>query len=165
VVFPSKLPFEEAKMAEQYENRDDGWRISDEMWTAMEPLLPPPKPHPLGCHRPRLDNRLVLNMIFLVLRTGMQWNALNSTGICSCTPVYARFREWVDAGVFAEFWRRGLLEYDRLKGIDWDWLALDGAMTKAPLGGEKNGAQPDRPRQRWRQAQSADRSARHADRH
>lgn len=152
-------------MAKQYENRDDGWRISDEMWRAMEPLLPPPRPHPLGCHRPRLDNRLVLNMIFLVLRTGMQWNALNATGICSCTPVYQRFREWVAAGVFEQFWRQGLLEYDRLKGIDWDWLALDGAMTKAPLGGEKNRPQPDRPRQRWRQAQPADRSAWHADRH
>ena len=31
-------------MAKQYQNRDDGWRISDEMWNAMEPLLPPPKP-------------------------------------------------------------------------------------------------------------------------
>jgi len=152
-------------MARQYENRDDGWRISDEMWNAMEKLLPPPKPHPLGCHRPRLNNRLVLDMIFLVLRTGMQWNALNATGICSCTPVYQRFREWADAGVFAEFWRQGLLEYDRLKGIDWQWLALDGAMTKAPLGGEKNRPQSNRPRQRWRQAQPADRRAWHAGRH
>ena len=80
-------------MAKQYENRYDRSRISDEMWNAMEPLLPPPKPHSLDCHRPRLDNRLVLNMIFLVLRTGMQGNALNATGICSCTPAYQRFRE------------------------------------------------------------------------
>ena len=31
-------------MAKQCHHRDDGWRISDEMWNAMEPLLPPPKP-------------------------------------------------------------------------------------------------------------------------
>jgi len=47
-------------MAKQYESCDDGWRISDEMWRVMEPLLPPPKPNPLRCHRPRLDNRVVL---------------------------------------------------------------------------------------------------------
>jgi transposase len=96
-----------------------------------------------------------MDAILLVLRTGMQWNALDSTGICSCSAAYRRFREWVDAGVFANFWRLGLLEYDGLKGIDWDWLALDGAMTKAPLGGEKNRPQPHRPRERRRQAQSA----------
>lgn len=56
--------------------------------------------------------------------------------------MYQRFREWVDAGVFEQFWRQGLLEYDRLKGVDWDWLALDGAMTKAPLDGEKTDPNP-----------------------
>jgi hypothetical protein len=25
-----------------------------------------------------------------------------------------------------------------LKGIDWKWQSMDGAMTKSPLGGEKN---------------------------
>ena len=96
-----------------------------------------------------------MDAILLVLRTGMQWNALDQTGICSCAAAYRRFREWSDAGVFATFWRLGLLEYDELKGINWDWLAMDGAMTKAPLGGEKNRSQPGRPRQRRRQAQLA----------
>ena len=36
----------------------------------------------------------------------------------------------------------GLLEYDKVVGIDWAWLAADGAMTKAPLGGEKTGPNP-----------------------
>ncbi len=39
----------------------------------------------------------------------------------------------------------------------WQWLALDGTMTKAPLGGEKNPVQPDRPRHKRRQAQPVDR--------
>jgi hypothetical protein len=45
--------------------------------------------------------------------------------------------------VFSAFWRNGLLAYDGLVGIDWTWLALDGAMGKAPLGGEKNRPQSD----------------------
>jgi len=35
-----------------------------------------------------------------------------------------------------------LYEYDELQGIDWEWQAMDGAMTKAPLGGEKTGKNP-----------------------
>ena len=117
--------------------QDDGFRMSDALWEQMEPLLPAPKPHPLGCHRPRVPNRAAMDAILLVLRTGMQWNALDGTGICTCSSAYRRFREWIDAGVFAKFWRMGLLEYDELQGIDWSWLAMDGTMTKAPLGGKK----------------------------
>ncbi len=36
----------------------------------------------------------------------------------------------------------GLILYDELKGIQWNWLSGDGAMTKAPLGGEKTGPNP-----------------------
>lgn len=135
--------------------QDDGFRLSDELWEHIEPLLPAPKAHPLGCHRPRVANRAAMDAILLVLRTGMQWNALDGTGICSCSSAYRRFREWIEAGVFENFWRLGLLEYDELCEIDWSWLALDGVMTKAPLGGEKNRSQPMRPRQRWRQTQHA----------
>jgi transposase len=59
------------------------WRIPDPLWERIEPLLPPRKPHPLGCHRPRVDDRKAMDAIFFVLRTGCQWKALNATGICS----------------------------------------------------------------------------------
>ena len=117
--------------------KDDGWRISDELWSKMEPLLPKPKKHPLGCHRPRVPNRKAMNAIFFILRTGAQWNSLDATGICSCSSAYRRFREWSDAGVFEEFWKQGLLAYDQMEGIDWSWIAIDGTMTKAPLAGSK----------------------------
>jgi hypothetical protein len=83
-----------------------------------------------------------MNAILLVLRTGMQWNALNVTGVCSSSSAHRRFQEWERAGVFHEIWRRGLLEYDEVVGIDWEWLAADGAMGKAPLGGPKTGPNP-----------------------
>ncbi|MBP1152546.1 transposase [Methylocaldum sp. RMAD-M] len=117
--------------------KDDGWRIPDELWERMEPLLPPRKPHPLGCHNPRVPDRQAMNAILFVLRTGCQWNALNATGICSSSSAHRRFVEWTEAGVFQAFWREGLLAYDALKGLDWSWLAMDGAMTKAPLAGSK----------------------------
>lgn len=137
--------------------RDTGWRLPDELWERMEPLLPERPPHPLGCHNPRIPDRAAMDAIFFVLRTGSQWQALRATGICSPSSAYRRLREWIDAGVFEEFWRQGLLAYEALVGIDWSWMAVDGAMTKAPLGGEKSWPQPDRPRQAGDQALAADR--------
>ena len=142
--------------------QDDGWRLPDELWEQIEPLLPPRKPHPLGCHNPRVDDRDAMNAILFVLRTGCQWNALNGTGICSSSSAHRRFQEWVEAGVFEEFWRLGLLSAAALEEIDWSWLALDGAMTKAPLGGGGNRPQSDGSRQRRRQAQPVDRCTWHS---
>jgi putative transposase len=122
--------------------RDDGWRLPDGLWAKMERLLPARPEHPLGCHNPRVPDRAAMDAIFFVLRTGCQWNALRETTICSSSSAHRRFQEWVAAGVFAAFWRQGLLAYDAVQGIDWEWLALDGAMGKAPLGREKTGPNP-----------------------
>ena len=144
----------------------DKWRIPDALWAKIAPLLPAhvPKPHPLGCHRPRVDNRKAMDAIFFVLRTGCQWNALNATGICSSSTAHSRFQEWTAAGAFEKLWAMGLKEYDALKGIDWAWQSMDGAMTKAPLGGGKNRPQPYGSGQRRRQAQPADGGVGGADR-
>jgi transposase len=85
-----------------------------------------------------------MNGILFVLKTGCQWKALDATGICSGSTAHARFQEWQRAGFFLQFWKKGLLEYDDLLGIDWKWQSMDGAMTKAPLGGEKNRQKPNR---------------------
>lgn len=132
--------------------KDDGWRIPDELWERIEPLLPELPPHPLGCCRPRVPDRDAMNAILLVLRTGIQWNALNLTGICSSSAAHRRFQEWREVGVFETFWRQELSNYDALKGIDWSYLALDGVITKAPLGGEGTGPNPTDRAKRGRSA-------------
>jgi len=129
---------------------DDTWRIPDELWEKIEPLLPPGKPHPLGCHKPAVPPRSAMDGIFFVLRTGCQWNALNATGICHSSSAHRWFQRWIHAGVFLQLWNKGLLQYDALQGIDWTWQSMDGTMTKAPLGGKKNRAKPYRPGQRRR---------------
>lgn len=37
------------------------------------------------------------------------------------------------------------MSYDALLGIEWEWMATDGAMTKATLGPEKVGSNPMSP--------------------
>ena len=56
------------------------------------------------------------------------------------SSAYRRMREWLEAGVFLERWRQGLEAYDELEGIDWSYLSMDGAMSKAPLAGTKKRA-------------------------
>src|SRR6202140_1116035 len=119
------------------------WLVSDELWGTIEPLLPKRRRRARWRGgRPRVADRQAMNGILFVLRTGCQWNALNATGICSYSSAYRRFREWTGAGVFLELWRRGLLAYDSVKGVEWEWLAADGAMTKSPLGGNGCGPNP-----------------------
>ncbi|CAN5745615.1 hypothetical protein BH20GEM3_BH20GEM3_12730 [soil metagenome] len=144
----------------QVSQAQSDWRIPDELWERIEPLLPSRKSHPLGCHRPRVDDRAAMDAIFFRLRTGCQWNALSATGICSSSSAHRRFQEWSEGGVFLKLWQVGLAEYDVLKGIDWEWLSMDGAMTKAPLGGGKGGAQPDGSGQAGHEAERAQRRRR-----
>ena len=109
----------------------------------LAPLIPQHvNTHPLGGGLPRVADRTCADGIFYVLRSGCQWKALDATGICSGSTAHLRFQEWVAAGVFLELWRTGLERYDELKGLDWSWLSMDGAMTKSPLGGEKTGPNP-----------------------
>lgn len=137
------------------------WRISDELWERIEPLLPPRKPHPLRCHNPRVPDRKAMDAIFFVARTGCPWNALNATGICSSSSAHRRFQEWTRAGVFELIWALGVDEYEELRGIDWSWQSMDGAMTKAPLGGGKNRSQSHGSGQVRHQAKPVDRRRRH----
>jgi transposase len=139
-------------------NPKESYLISDELWAEIQPLLPVHvNTHRFGGGRPRADDRKCMNAIFFVVRTGCQWNALDATGICPSSTAHDRFQEWVQAGVFQRLWEAGLLEYDQKKGLDWAWQSMDGAMTKAPLGGEKIGTQPHGSGETGRQTQPADR--------
>jgi transposase len=47
----------------------------DEVWAAIQPLLPVKRPHPKG-GRPWIDDRAVLDGIIYVLRAGVPWRLL-----------------------------------------------------------------------------------------
>jgi putative transposase len=133
------------------------YRVSDALWAVFQPLVPGHEnPHRFGGGRPRVPDRQCADAIFYVLRTGCQWGALDATDLCPHSTAHDRFQEWVAAGVFLKLWKAGVEQFDELKGLDWSWLSLDGAMTKAPLGGEKHRAQSHGPGQKRRQTQPAD---------
>jgi putative transposase len=98
--------------------------------------------HRFGGGRPRVPDRRCADAIFYVLRSGCQWQALDQTELCAHSTAHDRFQAWVQAGVFLKLWQAGVEQFDEVNGLDWDWLSMDGAMTKAPLGGEKTGPNP-----------------------
>jgi putative transposase len=92
-----------------------------------------------------MPDRKAFEAMIYVLRTGIQWNALPKEMGASST-VHERFQEWERAGLFERLWEEELAHYDELEGIEWEWQAMDGAMSKAPLGkgasGEATGNNP-----------------------
>lgn len=129
------------------------WELPDALWDLLEPLLPVRN---WWMGRPtEVDLHEVAAAIFYVLRTGIQWRALPRERFGSPSTVYYYFQQWRDAGVFEQLWAKAAEQYDDRQGIDWLWQSVDGTMTKAPQGGEKNRPQSDRPRQAGDQAASA----------
>jgi putative transposase len=137
----------------------DEYQIPDMLWNRIKVLLPPPKPKKKS-GRPRMDDRLAMNAIFYVLRTGCQWNAIPRSLGASST-VHDRFQEWRKAGVFQRLWRMGLIEYNAEKGLDWEWQVMDGTITKAPLGGKKYRSKPNRQAKVWNETKPASRGKRY----
>jgi transposase len=132
----------------------DQWSIPDDLWEAIALLIPKRvNTHPFGGGKPPTPDRVCMEAILFVLRTGCQWKALDATRFCPGSTAHDRFQLWVRQGVFLAMWEGGLMAYDDWKGIDWDWLSMDGCMTKAPLGGEKDREKSHRSRQAGDQAQ------------
>jgi transposase len=142
----------------QTERNCPSWRIPDGLWRRMEPFLPKYRRSPLG-GRPRLELRKVMNGIFYVLRTGCQWKAAPAE-FGSGSSLHRYFQEFARRGLFHKVWKYLLRRYDQLRGIQWKWQSLDGSMTKAPLGGEKNREKPHRSRQTGGEAVGVDRRSR-----
>ena len=109
------------------------WRVTDELWERIEPLLreyDPPKP----TGRKREDPRKVLDTLIFRLRSGCQWNRL-PVDLADDSTTHRAFERWVEAGVFEAIWALLVQECEELGGVDWEWQAADGALGKARQGG------------------------------
>lgn len=117
------------------------WHIPDDLWSMIAPILGEEKKTG-SPGRPATPFRVVFDAIVYVLRTGCQWQALPRHQYAPPSTVHGIYRKWVKAGVFEKAWKTLLQYYDSEIGIDWKWQSLDGAITKAPLGGEETGPSP-----------------------
>jgi transposase len=135
--------------------------VADVVWRVVEPLLPSQvQSHPLGCHRPRVPDRLCFRGILIRLVTGASWVDIEAilNHRVSDTTLRARRDEWIDAGVFESLKAEALAAFDRIVGLDLDDVALDGSLHKAPYGGEGTGPNPtDRGKVGWKWSVASER--------
>ena len=136
--------------------------IVDVLWRSVEPLLPPHRDgHPLGCHRPRVPDRLCFWGILIRLVTGSSWTDIEAIleHQVSDTTLRARRDEWIAAGVFDTLKAEALAAFDRIVGLDLSEVSIDGSLHKAPYGGEGTGKSPvDRGKLGWKWSVAVDRN-------
>ena len=119
--------------------------LLDPLWDQFSALLPD-RPvydpsHPLGCHRPRVGDRVIFEKLIQVLRFGCSYAAIADCA-CGATTIRERRDEWIRAGIFAKLHAIAREAYDRIVGLVLEELAIDGCITKAPGGGDCAGPSP-----------------------
>ena len=116
--------------------------VLEPLWVQVAALLPSPQVHhPLGCHRPRIPDRLVFDKLIQVLVFGCGYRRI-ADATCSATTLRRRRDEWINAGVAERLRLAVLAAYDRMHGLQLEHLAVDGCITKAPCGGQTAGPSP-----------------------
>ena len=134
--------------------------VVNAVWTAIEGLIPPPRDHhPLGCHRPRIPDRLCFWGILIRLVTGASWVDIEQIlgGQVSDTTLRSRRDEWIAAGVFDRLKNEAVAAFDRIIGLDLREVSIDGSLHKAPYGGEGTGPNPtDRAKLGWKWSVAVD---------
>lgn len=116
--------------------------IIDPLWDQFSALVPPPlDQHPLGCHRPRIPDRIVFDKLVQMLVFGCSYRRI-ADSTCSATTLRRRRDAWIVAGIMETLRLLVLAGYDRLIGLELGDVAIDGCITKAPCGGERAGRSP-----------------------
>jgi transposase len=130
------------------------------LWVQFEALLPV-RPrldpsHPLGCHRPRISDRIAFDKLIQVLRFGCSYQGI-ADSTCSATTLRDRRDEWIRLGIFSRLKQIVLEAYDRIVGLILSDIAIDGCITKAPGGGDCAGRSPvDRGKQGMKRSSVVD---------
>lgn len=109
------------------------FEVRDEVWEAVEPLLPAVKPAVTG--RPRVPDRTAFNAIVFVLVTGIAWRFVPQELGCSGVTAWRRLRDWQAAGVWDRLHATLLERLNAAGAIDWTAAVVDGSHIRALQGG------------------------------
>ena len=115
--------------------------LLDQLFVQFQRLLPRRiERHPLGCHRPRVDDLRCFTALFHMGRRGLSYREAEHDFGVSDTTLRRRRVEWALA--LERLHRVTLHAYDELVGLRLQMLIADSSITKAPCGGEVSGPSP-----------------------
>ena len=111
------------------------YELTDQEWNRIKDLLPPEKSGKRG--RPSKDNRMILNAMVWIARSGAPWRDLPER-YGPWETVYSRFRKWINDGILDNIFR--------VLGLDaeLDELFMDSSIVQAHQhsAGAKKGGLP-----------------------
>ena len=117
--------------------------LPEELWTRIEPLLPPPKPRRFRFPgRKPIDNRKVLRYPFRAQDRYSLGRLAPELGCGSGMTCWRRLRDWQAAGVWQPLHEKLLSELQAANRIDWSRAVVDSSSVRALGGGEKTGPNP-----------------------
>jgi transposase len=116
--------------------------VSDDLWEAIEPLLPP-EPRQDHGGPSRVSHRATLGGILFILRHGLRWRDLPlGTGLRQRGYLLARLRQWQDLGVWQAVHQVVLNWLGDLDATNWSRASVDSLSVRAKRGGEHTGPNP-----------------------
>src|SRR5207302_9231333 len=118
------------------------WRVSDELWGQLEPLLPDPPRRFRSPGRSRYSARACLEGVLDVLFTDTPWLEVpyRELGLPSGETCRRRLEEWSRRGLLLEaiaVLQQQLAGADRL---DWRRVIVDASLVDAKKGATRSGA-------------------------
>ena len=111
------------------------YELTDYEWEQIKDLLPPENTGKRG--RPSKNNRIMLNGIIWIARSGAPWRDLPER-YGPWESVYSRFRKWIDDGILDNIFR--ILSLD----AELEELSIDSSIIQAhqhSAGAKKGGSQ------------------------
>lgn len=114
-------------------------RLTDEQWSLIADIFPPPK----GTGRPPTDRRVVIDAILWILRTGSQWRDLPSE-FPPWKTIWDLFDKWNANGILDKVLNRLRATEVDLGKVDGELWCVDGTLVRAARctsGGGKKGIQ------------------------
>ena len=134
------------------------WEVPDPLWERILPILKDFWPTK-ATGRHHANWRKALNGILFRMRSGCPWDHVPRRFGPKST-VHDWFQRWAEGGVLERIWAVLVAECDELGGVQWQWQSADAMLGKARFGGEKDGQQSHRSREKGDQEEPTDRRRR-----